>query len=314
LYPRLQWGIDEQAGECSICYNMSHPVRRTLRTAATSTVAALTLLIADLRAEEAERVDKGGFSFFHPTPVALMREMSLDRPDKTESPFTVDAGHIQVEMDMARYTHDETDGVTTTTWNVAPVNFKVGLLNYADLQFVFDDYLHIRRDEPGTSAITQAGVGDLATRLKVNLWGNDGGRTAFAVMPFVKWPTSTDGLGNNSVEGGIILPLAVEGLPAGFSVGAMTEVDVLRDETGDGYHPSFVNTITLNHDLVGPLGVYVEFYSEVSSEQDSAWVGTVDFGLTYGLSKNIQLDAGVNIGVTRSADDVDVFSGVSFRF
>jgi hypothetical protein len=33
-----------------------------------------------------------------------MRELSADRPDKTDCPFTVDAGHFQVEMDFANLT------------------------------------------------------------------------------------------------------------------------------------------------------------------------------------------------------------------
>jgi hypothetical protein len=39
--------------------------------------------------------DKSAFSLFNPTPRELMREMSTDRPDTTESPYTVDAGHFQ---------------------------------------------------------------------------------------------------------------------------------------------------------------------------------------------------------------------------
>ena len=42
--------------------------------------------------------------------------------------------------------------------------------------------------------------------------------------------------------------------------------------------------------------------------------GTVDLGLTYGLTDNIQLDAGVNIGLTASADDINPFLGLSLRF
>jgi hypothetical protein len=40
----------------------------------------------------------------------------------------------------------------------------------------------------------------------------------------------------------------------------------------------------------------------------------VDFGLTYGLTDDIQLDAGINIGVTRSAEDFNPFVGLSWRF
>ena len=34
--------------------------------------------------------------------------------------------------------------------------------------------------------------------------------TALALMPFVKFPTADDDLGNEHVEGGLILPLSVE--------------------------------------------------------------------------------------------------------
>jgi hypothetical protein len=37
-------------------------------------------------------------------------------------------------------------------------------------------------------------------------------------------------------------------------------------------------------------------------------------GLTYGVTKNLQLDAGVNIGVTRAAEDLNPFLGLTSRY
>src|SRR5262249_44509070 len=145
-------------------------------------------------------------------------------------------------------------------------------------------------DRTAGTVDTQRGFGDVIPRLKVNLWGNDGGRTAFAVMPFLKLPTNQDHLGNKSVEGGVIFPLAVE-LPKGWGMGLMTEVDFIRDGAGRGHHPEFINSITFGHDIVGKLGGYMEFFSAVSTESGSSWIGTADVGLAYGLTKDIQLDA-----------------------
>jgi hypothetical protein len=39
-----------------------------------------------------------------------------------------------------------------------------------------------------------------------------------------------------------------------------------------------------------------------------------DLGFTYGLTGNIQLDAGCNFGITESAKDYNPFVGVTFRF
>ena len=44
--------------------------------------------------------------------------------------------------------------------------------------------------------------------LKINLWGNDGGDTAAAVIPYVKAPSAPIGIGNGAMEGGLIRPVA----------------------------------------------------------------------------------------------------------
>lgn len=262
--------------------------------------------------------DKGGYHLFNPTPRDQMREMSTDRPDKTESPYTLDAGHFQIEMDVLNYSYDrhnpERRDIRIESVSIAPINLKAGLYNNVDLQLVVESYTSVRvKDRETPSRTRQQGFGDITPRLKVNLWGNDGGPTALAVMPYVKLPTNQDDLGNNSVEGGVIVPLAVE-LPHGFGMGVMTQFDFIRDESDGGHHAEFVNTITFSRDIVGNLGGYVEFFSLVSAESGSDWVGTLDLGLTYGLTKDIQLDAGINIGVTRSADDLNPFLGISWRF
>jgi hypothetical protein len=262
--------------------------------------------------------DKWQYHLFHPTPRELMRGMSTDRPDKTESPYTVDAGHVQVEMDLASFTYDRYNpdraDARVEAWTFGATNLKLGLLNNVDLQIVIDAYTEVRTDDRISHSVTrQRGFGDVTTRLKVNLWGNDGGPTALALMPFVKIPANQDDLGNDAVEGGLIIPLAVE-LPGGWGMGIMTEVDFIEDGDGDGHHAEWINSITFSHDIVGNLGGYVEFFSVVTNEDGVPWVGTFDVGLTYAVTEDIQLDAGVNIGLTRSADDVNPFIGLSWRF
>jgi hypothetical protein len=94
----------------------------------------------------------------------------------------------------------------------------------------------------------------------------------------------------------------------------MTEIDYRQNSESSDYHEEFINSITVGHGIVGELAGYVEFFSAVSTEGSAEWVGTVDFGLTYKLGENVQLDAGVNIGVTRSADDLNPFLGFSVRY
>ncbi len=262
------------------------------------------------RGQTREAADKSAFNLFNPTPRELMRELSADRPDVTESPYTVDAGHAQIEMSFVDFAYDDEDGVRTRALTVAPLNLKLGLLNNVDLQLVVDPYVEIDLDNGADETFN--GFGDTELRLKVNLWGNDGGPNAFAVMPFVKLPTGDDELSNDHVEGGVIFPFAAE-LPAAFALGLMAEFDVVYDAADDDYEVEFVHTATVGHGLAGNLAGYVEYIGIVPFDEDDDYQALLGTGLTYGINQDVQLDAGVNFGLTDEADDYNLFAGITVR-
>lgn len=246
-------------------------------------------------------------------PASALRELRTDRPDQTESPFTVDAGHWQVEADIVTASFDRDGYVRTTTWSVAPVNLKYGVTDRIDIQLMLEPCLSSRVEDRLAGTTSRAsGLGDVTTRLKVNFRGNDGGRTAFGLLPFVKWPLPASGLRNGKLEGGLILPLAVT-LPAGWDLGAMTEIDFVSDGAG-GRDTEWVNSITFGHDLAGKWGGYVELVAVTSTAPGQEWQGQFDVGFTCALAEDLQLDFGCNFGLTKSAPDYQPFAGVSRRF
>jgi hypothetical protein len=260
-----------------------------------------------------EAPDKSGYSLFRPVPVSLMRDMETDRPDKTESPVTVDAGHFQLEMDFATYTFDRTNHETTKAWAVAPPNLKVGILNNVDLQVVVETYnIQTITDHDTGRERRVSGFGDVTLRLKTNFWGNDGGATAFGMMPFLKLPTAHDDLGNGAVEGGVIVPLLFR-LSEDWEIGTDVVVAHARNASQGGYHQEFLQSVTVGHDI-GKWSGYVELFSSVSNESHAGWVATFDCGVSYKFTKDVQLDAGVNIGLTDAADDWNPFLGLSVRY
>lgn len=275
------------------------------------TLFATSFAAAALHAAE-PAADKSRYTLFDPTPTPLLRDLSTDRPDQTESPYTVDAGHWQLEMDFFNYTIDRDSGTRTTILNVAPINLKLGLTNRADLQFIFDNYSRERVRTAGVTTTTRD-WGDLTLRLKMNMWGNDGGATAFALMPFVKLPLRLGDAGNDLVEGGLIVPLALS-LPHDFGLGLMTELDWFTDDTGRHRRANWLNTVTVSRDLTKKLGGYVELVASITNERGAPWVCQFDFGLTYAVAENVQLDAGCNVGLTRSAPDLQPFFGLSVRY
>lgn len=246
-----------------------------------------------------------GFTLLNPTPRELRRPMSTDRPDTTESPYTVDAGAVQLEMSIVEYTRDG----DTRSLAAAPLNLKIGLLNGADLQLVFDPYLH---EDPAEGSIAE-GAGDLQLRLKLNLWGQDGGDTALAFMPFLTLPTADDDLGAGEVEGGLIVPLAIA-LPDDWSLGLMAEIDILHDGDDDGYDLALLHTATVARPIAGPLGAFVEYAGIVSGDAGREYTAFFNTGLTYAISGDLQLDGGLNLGLAGGAPEATIFAGFSIRF
>lgn len=253
--------------------------------------------------------DKSGFTFFNATPDALLREMATDRPDATESPFTVDAGRVQWEMDFANFTRNRLDGVRTTEWEAAPFNLRLGLTPNLEAGIFVTPFRRETETPRGGPRERRSGFGDVTLRTKWNLLGNDGGPLAWGLMADLKLPTASGGMSNGKCEGALTLPVAFE-LGGGWGGGAMTLVE-LRYTGGGGYRPVWGNTLTVGHDITEKTGGYVELTSEAG---DGAHVATFNCGLTHALARDVQLDGGVNIGITRNAPDLQVFAGISRRF
>ena len=198
---------------------------------------------------------------------AEMRPLSTDRPDATESPYTVDAGHYQLELEIGNWSKDGSD----RQFSFAELNAKYGLNASNDLQLVLPFFSHV---EGGAE-----GFGDIQVRLKHNMWGNDGGKTALALMPFVRIPTANGGLGDGKVAGGLIVPLAIEG-PSDWAFGTQLEVDAAPDESGSGYHLRVLASVTASHSLTDRTAFFVELVGMADAESSGNKEGYFNTGLT----------------------------------
>lgn len=269
------------------------------------------------RGEPSAPADKSSFTLWNPTPVSLRRAYNTDRPSKTDSPYTIDAGVFQVETDAINLTIDhrnpERADVDVQTLLIGQSNLKLGLTNNVDLQILLQGYANRRTSGADFGPEERAeAFGDTTVRLKVNVIGNDGGKLSMALIPFVKVPTSTKDFGNNVWEPGLVLPAAIA-LPAGFSVFGQTRVDILREAPGTRRIVSS-NSLGVSRVLVGNLTGYAEFFSTVSTGRDRPWSATADIGLAYQLSPNMSVDLNSFVGLTRSADDLNITLGLGRRF
>lgn len=258
--------------------------------------------------------DKSQYTLFNPTPIDLRRPYNTDRPSKTDSPYTVDAGVFQIESDVWNWTLDYENGVRTRTWILSNTNFKLGLTNWMDLQVFPQFYVNTRTSGPAFGKpVDHDGFGDTIVRLKINLLGDDGGKLAIGFLSSIKIPTNTGDTGNHVWEPGLGFLLNYS-LPWGFAFFSQTRIDILDQKRSSNMRVQWQNPIGLSRTIAGNLSGYVEFYDAVSTGHDQQWVGTLDTGLIYQVTSNFSIDVNSFFGLTNNAPDYNVFSGFGYRF
>ena len=247
---------------------------------------------------------------FDASSAPQLREMRTDRPDATESPYTVDMGHFQIETDFVSHANERIAGEHVSETVVAAFNLRMGLTRTTELGLFAAPWTTRSESSQDSVSSKARGFGDLGLRAKFNVWGNDAGNSAGGLIIDLSLPTAERGLGSDSVEGSLLLPFDFE-LGGGWGLGAMSGVNVRRNPGGSGFRPVLITTATISHDLTEQLGAFAELTSEVG---DGTAVTAFDIGLTWAMNPNLQLDVGANIGLSAAANDLEVFAGASRRF
>jgi hypothetical protein len=262
-----------------------------------------------------QAVDRSQYNLFNPTPPQQMRDFAPDRPNVTDGPYTVDPGHFLLEVGLFEYARDRynNERVRLDGFAFGDTNIRLGVTNCAEVDVLFTAFSYTQLKDKNTGAqLKQCGFSDLTLRSKINLFGDDAGPFAIGLIPFVTFPTGQDGVGNRGFAGGVGVPVQFA-LPADFQLGIETTIQT-NHETGGGSHFDYLNSISLGHAINKKLSTYVELATDVSSAAHIGWIGTVDTALIYQPINNWQLDAGVNIGVTKAANDLFTFIGAAWRY
>lgn len=250
------------------------------------------------------------YSILHPVPRHLMREMETDRPDVTESPYTVDAGHLQYETDFVRLVKEKSEVQKTHTLLLNQANLKIGLTKSTAIQIGFQTYGRQKEtDIVSGSTETTHGFGDMTLRIKQNLVGNDHGNFALALLPYIKFPTSKYDE-TSRFEGGLIVPMLYK-LPGEWNLGFQVEVDRLKDKDQQAMHTELLQTLAISHQIIKNIDGIVETYYtyDFKAHQLSNFLNAA---IQIEVAKDFKLDAGVNYGIQHNAEK-NYFVGASYR-
>lgn len=255
--------------------------------------------------------DSAHFDLFHPVPRTQLRPLRPDRPGVTESPFTIDAGHFQLETDALRLINGRDADQRNREWKAAYTTLKLGLSRRTDVQLEVPLY-KVAKERPAGEHTWERhrGFGDVAVRVKHNFLGDDqDGPIAMAVVAYTRLPTGGQA-GSGGVEGGLILPVNIE-LPDQFNLDLQVESDLEYDRETGQHYVQVMPSIALDHEFSNVFSFLVEGVSRWDALH-SGWRSSVNLAPIFTVSENLQFDLGAHFALNKEADR-EFFVGFTFR-
>jgi hypothetical protein len=276
----------------------------------------LCLLPIICQAQEAPKpspYDSAHFSWRKPVPRNRLRELQPDRPGITESPFTVDAGHGQVEMDLLRLRNSGSgDEDQTREWHAAYTMLKLGLSRRTDVQLELPLYSIAKQRPRGSNDWEErnAGFGDVTVRVKHNFLGDDqDGSLAMAVIGYVRLP-SGGRTGDGGTECGLVLPIDLE-LSDHINLEAQLGTDLSYDRETDQHYVSLIPSTAIEYDITKKLGLVAEAVAQWNTEQ-RRWLASTNIAPFVKVTDNFQVDFGTHLALNRLTDH-QYFVGFTLR-
>jgi hypothetical protein len=236
-----------------------------------------------------------------------------DRPGKTTNPCTVPGGHFQIETSFADYTLQKTPGERDTLLTIGETTVKYGVTDATDIELDLTPWARGTSRSGGlTSSVS--GIGDTFAIVKHEFTRGDA-PFQISAHPFVKIPTARRPAGNGKVEGGLILPVEYSIPKSPFTITASPEIDWLADSDGHGHHAAMVQSVSFGWQATKKLNLSAEVFEQWDYESSGTQAqSSFDLAAALVVQPDLQLDGGVNLGIDRTAPDVEVYAGIARQF
>lgn len=238
--------------------------------------------------------------------------IATDRPDFVESSDVVGKGRVQIETSMA-WERDRQGGVRTRLTST-PTLLRIGLGETWELRFETDGRLRLRTEEAGVST-RERGWSDLSVGVK---WHQRDGDEE-AGTPGMGWLLHVDvDSGSGAFRGQGLRPslrfVAEWEFAGGWSAGVMP--GLYRDRNDDGKRfTGALLAVVVGKSLTERTRVFVELSGQqLASASNGGNVVTLDAGLAWLLTRDVQLDVALSRGVNKAAPDLSWTTGLSARF
>ena len=202
----------------------------------------------------------------------LYSQISTDRPNQTESPFTLPLGHIQIETGIS--IEDSQSNINTL--------FRIGIINGIEVR-LNTNYLM----NDNITALKKSSFSDFEVGAKFKIWGESNDKTKIGFLSHLSVPTAPEVFSNN--EYGLLSRVLVShNLKNDSQIGYNLGYNKYSNYVGE-----LIYTIEYGRNL-GSFGIFFELFGNDSSNNSSL---NFDSGIIYLIDNNKQLDLSIGRGL-----------------
>ena len=226
-----------------------------------------------------------------------IESIQTDRPDLTESAFTVPAGYFQLEAGLLRTVIN-----STTQLNLHPtLLFKYGMSSSFEFRLITD---LASFQNTGANEIV---ILPIAVGVKIAISEEKGLIPKTAFIGHLKIPTG----GESELASTYFAPSFRFAMQHTLSEKISLGYNLGTEWSGITAEPIFIYTITSAISLTPSWGAYLELFGY--APQFNRAEHSVDGGFTYLLNNNCLADISFGLGLTSNAPDYFISAGFSFR-
>ncbi|SER81176.1 Putative MetA-pathway of phenol degradation [Nitrosomonas sp. Nm51] len=243
------------------------------------------------------------FSWLFDQNASFSESIATDRPTFSLGAGTVPKKHVQFETG---YTFS-VDGArpNTTTHTFPETLIRIGLTDTFEMRLEWPTQTFINSDTK------QSGLEDLALGFKTQIFQQQKWMPQFSIAGRLSIPTGNRKLSSNHVDTELQTIWSYV-LNERFSL--FGNVNIGSAGSQNKRFAQFSSSLGLGVNLGNSLSGFMEYFGFYPVQADSRNLHSLQTGLIYQITYNLQLDARVGAGLNHNADDLFTGAGLSWRF
>ena len=245
---------------------------------------------------------------------ATEQELITDRPDQTESAYTVPPRLFQIELG-AGYGESRDGSEKTVLQSIPQALVRIGLSRGFEIRLGIPG-LEIEQTDSATGSSDSRGLADATVGFKAVIIEENGALPQTAFLGTLIVPSGDSDLTRDRVDPAfrfVFSNTLSSRLSLGYNLGMVWLTET--DEEGTQQTPSYFDwTVALGISASERVGFFVEGFGISLVDGDRRSITALDTGVTYLLTPRLQLDASGSVGISETSPDWTLGLGLSFRF